>query len=170
MLSSAEVADGGNLPAEFTADGSSATLPLTWTGAPAGTKSYALIMHHLDPEGRIKWYWTLYNIPSEVRSLPKNVQGVGVAGTNSVNRRLGYAPPQSKGPGAKTYFLTVYALSAPVQISVPPAEVNREVLLAAMKDRTLGCAELKVIYTRAGATGKQERGPRGDGQQRGERK
>ncbi len=32
----------------------SATLPLEWSGAPAGTKSYALIMHHQAPD-QIKW-------------------------------------------------------------------------------------------------------------------
>ena len=26
-------------------------------------------MHHLDPEGRTKWYWTLYNIPASVDHL-----------------------------------------------------------------------------------------------------
>jgi Raf kinase inhibitor-like YbhB/YbcL family protein len=169
-LRSPVVVDGGTLPKEFTGDGASVTPPLEWSGAPAGTRSYALIMHHIDPEGLIKWYWTLYNIPSEVCSLPKDVQGVGVSGNNSVNRRLGYAPPHSKGPGAKTYVLTVYALSAPIQISAPPAEVNRAVLLAAMKDITLASAELKVVYTRVGATGDQQQGPGGDGKRRGERK
>lgn len=169
-LRSPVVADGGALPAEFTGDGASVTPPLEWSGAPAGTRSYALIMHHIDPEGLIKWYWTLYNIPPDVCSLPKDVQGVGVSGNNSVNRRLGYAPPHSKGPGAKSYVLTVYALSAPVQISVSLAEVNRAVLLAAMKDITLSSAELKVVYTRVGATGEQEKGPGGDGKKKGERK
>ena len=55
--------------------------------------------------------------------------GIGTLGNNSVNHKTGYAPPHSKGPGPKTYILTVYALSAPVQISVPPSEVNRKVLL-----------------------------------------
>lgn len=100
-LRSSVVADGGALPAEFTGDGASATPPLEWSGAPAGTRSYALIMHHVDPAGEIKWYWTLYNIPPHVRSLSKNVQDIGVLGNNSVNRRVGDAPPHSKGPGAK---------------------------------------------------------------------
>jgi len=98
----------------------------------------------------VKWYWTVYNIPAEVRSLPKNVNGVGTLGNNSVDGRAGYAPPHSKGPGPKTYILTVYALSAPLQISAPPAQVNRNVLLNAMKDSILDSAELKVVYDRTG--------------------
>jgi phosphatidylethanolamine-binding protein (PEBP) family uncharacterized protein len=146
-LCSSEVKDGGMLPVEFTGDGACATLPLKWTGAPVGTKSYALIMHHIAPD-MTKWYWILYNIPANVTRLPKNVKGVGTLGSNSVNDRTEYAPPHSKGPGAKTYILTIYALSGPQQLTVPPSQVNREVLLAAMKDKILGTAELSVVYTR----------------------
>ncbi len=148
VLRSSAVADGGMLPAEFTGDGASATLPLEWTGAPAGTTSYALIMHHIDPQGIVKWYWTLYNIPADVLSLPKNVKGVGTLGNNSVNDRLGYAPPHSKGPGPKTYICTLYALSASPQLDVPPSQVSRSVLLGAMKGHILATAELRVVYSR----------------------
>jgi hypothetical protein len=50
-------------------------------------------------------------------------------------------------------------LSAPLEISVPAAEVNRDVLLAAMKDIMLDSAELKVVYTRP--TGSDDGPPRG---------
>ena len=162
ILDSPAVSNGGALPVEFTGDGASATLPLEWTGAPAGAQSYALIMHHEAPD-QTKWYWILYDLPAETHSLPKNVKGIGTLGNNSVNRRTEYAPPHSKGPGAKTYVLTVYALSAPPQITVPPAEVNREVLLAAMKHKVLATAELSVSYSRPeGTTERDER--RGPGQ------
>ncbi len=159
-LRSSAVADGGALPVEFTGDGSSSTLPLEWTGAPADTRSFAVIMHHIAPDGKAKWYWTLYNIPADAHGLPKNVQGIGTLGNNGINRRVGYAPPHSKGPGAKTYVLTAYALSAPVEISATPAEVNREVLLAAMKDLILDSAELKVIYDRTHPTDQQTTEPK----------
>jgi len=150
VLRSPEVADGGTLPKAYTGDGESATLPLEWSGAPAGTKSYAVIMHHIDPQGKTKWYWTLYNIPGGITNLPQNVTGIGILGNNSINDQVGYAPPRSKGPGPKTYVFTVYALSRPVEIATKPSEVTRDVLLAAMEDRSLATAELKVVYTRTG--------------------
>lgn len=153
VLRSPEVADGGILPVDFTGDGSSATLPLEWGGVPAGTTGFALIMHHVDPEGRMKWYWTLYNIPAEARSLPKNARGIGTLGNNSINGRTEYAPPHSKGPGEKLYIYTIYALSAHPRLGVEPAKVSRDVLLAAIKDSVLGTAELKVFYTRRGSPG-----------------
>ncbi len=151
VLRSSAVQDGGALPVEFTGDGKASTLPLEWSRPPAGTKSFAVIMHHIDPEGKAKWYWTLYNIPPELTGLPMNVKGIGTLGSNSINREIGYAPPHSKGPGAKTYVLTLYALSDKLQISEPAAQVNRDFLLAAMKGKVLASAPLNVVYSREGA-------------------
>ena len=75
---------------------------------------------------------------------------------------LGYEPPHSQGPGAKTYVLTVYALSAPPQIAQPPREVSREVLLTAIKDKVLASASLSVVYSREGATASASAPPRED--------
>ena len=151
-LRSSAVEDGGTLPVQFTGDGAGDTLPLEWSHAPAGTRSYALVMHHVAPD-RTKWYWVLYNLPAGTSSLPQNVKDVGTAGNNSVNGRTEYAPPHSKGPGPKTYVYTIYALSAPVQLAVKPSEVSRDVLLAAMHDSVLATAQLRVVYSRPDGTG-----------------
>ena len=136
------------LSREFTGDGEGATPPLQWSGAPAGTRSFALVMHHIPGPGDVKWYWVLYNIPADVHSLPKNVKGIGTLGNNSVNGRTEYAPPHSKGPGAKNYILTIYALSAAPKLNVPPEQVDRARLLAAISSITLSSAELRVTYDR----------------------
>jgi phosphatidylethanolamine-binding protein (PEBP) family uncharacterized protein len=149
-LRSPAFTNGGKLPVEFTGDGAGTTPPLEWNDPPAGTKAFAVIMHHVDPQGKTKWYWTLYNIPAEVRALPANVKGVGTLGNNSVNGQVGYAPPHSKGPGDKTYVLTLYALSVPLSPSIPPLEVTRDVLLAAMEGKILARSSLRVTYARGG--------------------
>lgn len=156
-LTSSVVTNGGTYPVEFTGDGAGSTPPLAWSGAPAGTKSFAIVMHHLDPEGKTKWYWTLYNIPANTAHLEKNTKGIGTLGT-SFKGELGYEPPHSKGPGAKTYVITAYALSAPPQITVPASQVNAEVLWAAMKDRTLASADLSVVYSRGGSAESSSQG------------
>lgn len=149
ILRSSEVQNGGELPTEFTGDGAGSTLPLQWTGAPAGTKSYALVMHHLDPEGKTKWYWILYNIPPSVQSLAKNSRNIGILG-NSFRGQIGYEPPHSKGPGAKTYVLTLFAISRPLEITIPAAKVDFETVMTAMKGSILAATDLSVIHTRAG--------------------
>ncbi len=147
VLSSPAVV-GGVLPATYTCDSTGVSPPLQWTGAPTGTLSFAVIMHHVAADNEIKWYWVLYDIPAGVNSLPANVSGVGTLGNNSVNGETAYEPPCSQGPGPKTYVITVYALSAPPEITVDPSVVSREVLLAAMSDRTLATAELSLVHSR----------------------
>ncbi len=148
ILSSSEVSQGGELPTDYTCDGASATLPLAWAGAPEGTESFVLIMDHIASPTDIHWYWLLYDIPAEAENLPRNVTGVGTLGSNSVNGQVEYAPPCSQGPGAKNYTYTLYALSAPVELTVLPADVTRDLLLAAIGDRTLSSATLSVTYAR----------------------
>jgi gluconolactonase len=148
MLTSPDIASDGLLPQEYTCDGAANTLALSWSGAPERTKSFALIMHHEASPTDIHWYWVVYNIPADVNSLPKNITGIGTLGNNSVNGRTEYTPPCSKGPGPKIYTYTVYALSAEPQLSVPASQVNRAVLLDAIRDITLSSAELNVTYSR----------------------
>jgi Raf kinase inhibitor-like YbhB/YbcL family protein len=147
-LTSPDVKEFGMLPAEYTCDGAANTLALSWSGAPAGTKSFAVIMHHVASPTDIHWYWVVYDIPADITSLPKNMTGIGILGSNSVNDKQAYTPPCSKGPGPKTYTYTVYALSAQPQLSVPTNKVTRTVLLDAIRDITLASAEFHVTYTR----------------------
>jgi phosphatidylethanolamine-binding protein (PEBP) family uncharacterized protein len=148
VLTSPEVGEGGILPVEYTCDGASNTLPLASSGAPAGTQSMAIIMHHIASPTDLHWYWVLYDIPADVTSLPKNVTGIGTLGINSVNGQTAYTPPCSKGPGPKEYIYTVYALSAMPQLTVPATQVNREILLTAIQNITLASATLNVTYSR----------------------
>lgn len=159
VLSSSVVTNGGALPAEFTGDGSGSTVPLEWKGAPAGTRSYALVMDHLAPGNDMKCYWTLWDIPASVTSLPKNVEGVGKVGPG-FKGQLGYEPPHSQGPGLKTYTIHVYALSVAPSLDRPQREVTREVLLTAIKDSVLDTAELKVTYTKPGGGSDTKEGRR----------
>ncbi|MCP4356504.1 MAG: YbhB/YbcL family Raf kinase inhibitor-like protein, partial [Chloroflexi bacterium] len=147
-LFSSAIADDSALPIEYTCDGASATLPLTWNGAPAEAASFAVVMHHAAGPDDVHWYWVLYNIPADVTSLSKNSTGIGELGTNGVNGNLAYAPPCSQGPGEKVYTYTVYALSALPQFSVPATQVSRDVLLEAIQDITLASTELNVTYAR----------------------
>ncbi len=152
VLTSPEVGADGKLPVEFTGDGKGSTLPLAWRGAPAGTQSFALVMDHLTPDNTVKSYWVIWDIPASTTSLPKNASGVGKVGT-SFRGTNGYEPPHSKGPGKKTYVLTVYALSSPVQFAQQPRELTREVLLTAMQGKVLASASLDVNYDRSGVAG-----------------
>ncbi len=148
-LTSPVIDADGRLPVDYTCDGASATLPLSWSDAPAATQSFAVIMHHVASPTEIHWYWVLYNLPPDISALERNATGLGTLGNNSVDHRQAYAPPCSKGPGDKVYLYTVYALSAYPQLTVSDDQVTRQVLLDALEPIVLASAELRVVYARS---------------------
>ena len=159
-LTSPAVKDGAVLPTEFTGDGASASLPLAWSNLPKGTVSLALVMHHLDPEGKTKIYWLMTDIDPKTTSAAKNATDFGKMGLSTVHNRVEYAPPHSKGPGLKKYVLTLFALSSKLTLADATQPVTVEMLLPAMKGKILGAADLNVTYTRpAGASDEEEKRP-----------
>lgn len=147
-LTSSVAADGGTLPADYTCDGTNASPPLAWTGAPAGTQEFALLMTTLPGDGTTKWNWVMYRIPASTSSLARNTSGIGTFGVGSDGPSAAYQPPCSQGPGLKLYTFTIYALSAAPTLTVPASQVTGAVLTSAIANITLGKAALTLGYTR----------------------
>lgn len=140
--------DNGDYPRLYTCDSTGISPTINWSGAPAGTTSYAITMHHIPPAGEKHVYLVLYDIPATVTSIPNAVSGLGKWGINTVNGQTSYTPPCSVGPGAKLYVITVYALSSAPAITVPQSQVTMDVLLQAIGSKTLASAVIHVTYTR----------------------
>jgi phosphatidylethanolamine-binding protein (PEBP) family uncharacterized protein len=155
-LTSPVVKDGGALPTEFTGDGASASPPLAWSNVPKGTVSLALVMHHLDPEGKTKVYWLVTDIDPKTTAVAKNATDFGRLGLSTVHDRVEYAPPHSKGPGLKKYVITLFALSAKPNLADAAKPVDLATLLPAMKGKILGAADLTVTYTRPAGTAEED--------------
>ncbi len=97
-------------------------------------------------DGR-RWNWVLYRLPRGTTSLAEASNGVGTAGLTSDGPERRYYPPCSKGPGAKTYTFTVYALSGAPALGAG-SEVDGPTLTAAIGALTLARAQVSVSYTR----------------------
>ena len=137
----------GTLPAEYTCDGVGHSPPLAWTGAPAGTVEFALMMTVLSRDG-LKWNWVLHPIPATASSLATGSTAVGVAGLTSDGPALAYSPPCSRGPGPMMYTFTLYALSAHPTLPARANQVTGAVLTDAIGAITLASTALTVTYTR----------------------
>jgi len=161
VLTSPAVSEGQELPSEFTGEGAGVTPPLSWTGAPSGTRSFAVVMDHLAKGPEMKCYWTLWNIPATATGIAKAVQGVGTSGA-TWKRGESYVPPHSAGGGPKTYTVHLYALSAAPRFDRPADEVTREMLLQAIRETVLDSAELNVVYTPKGGNTQRPPPPRGE--------
>jgi Raf kinase inhibitor-like YbhB/YbcL family protein len=117
-ITSTAFAPNAAIPSLYTCEGKDISPPLAWGGAPAGTKSLALIVD--DPDApdpaapKMTWvHWVLYNIPSAAGSLPEAVRPTALpAGTREgVNDwgRTGYGGP-CPPIGRHRYFHKLYAL------------------------------------------------------------
>jgi len=112
-LSSNDITDGGVLPdAQVQAKGN-ASPHLAWSGAPEGTKSYAVTCYDPDaPTGSGFWHWTVANIPADVTELPAGgpVPAGAVEGRTDFGEPGygGAAPPPGHGP--HRYIFTVFAV------------------------------------------------------------
>jgi len=147
-LTSAVGADGGTLPADYTCDGTGASVPLSWSNPPAGTREFALMMTTRPGDGTTKWNWVLYGVPATTTALTRNSSGLGTLGVGSDGPTMAYQPPCSQGPGPKLYSFTLYALSESPRLSVAASRVTGAVLTEALASITLGSASLTLSYTR----------------------
>jgi Raf kinase inhibitor-like YbhB/YbcL family protein len=113
----------GSIPARhaFTGCGAGASNrspALAWTGAPAGTRSFALILDDSDAPGGTFTHWLLYNIPGTSTMLPEGVAARDFPQARNDFGNLQYDGPCPPPPREHRYSFRVYALSVPT-LDVP---------------------------------------------------
>jgi phosphatidylethanolamine-binding protein (PEBP) family uncharacterized protein len=124
--------------------GSGYSPDLSWSGCPASTKGFAMIMYTVALDGT-KYNWLLYNIPSTTYTLPKNSTTIGTAGLGSNGPTYGYQAPCSSQLGvSKEYTFTVYALSSAPTLS---GVVTGAVLTSAISSITVASGSIILKVT-----------------------
>ena len=69
-LTSEAFEPGAAIPVHFSAYGDDVSPPLAWTGAPAATRSFVLLVEDPDATSAKPYvHWMLWNIPASARSL-----------------------------------------------------------------------------------------------------
>lgn len=143
QVTSSDFEDGGELAMEhvlsaeygFGCEGGNRSPQLSWSGAPEGTKSFAVTCYDPDaPTGSGFWHWVVINIPPDVNELPAGAGNPGgslpqgAQQTNTDFGQPGYGGPcPPPGHGQHHYQFTVFAVSQetlPVQASSPAAQVG----------------------------------------------
>jgi hypothetical protein len=137
----------------FTCDGENISPALEGSGAPEGTKSFALIVD--DPDApdpanpRMTWvHWVLYNIPATVNALPEGVKDQdlpkGILPGLNDWKKTGYGGP-CPPVGKHRYFHKLYALDIVLPDLKRPTKAKLE---KAMEGHVVSKAELIGLYQR----------------------
>lgn len=143
------------IPMHFSAYGDNVSPELNWTGAPAGTRSYALVLH--DPDAPLEGgfvHWVIYNIPGGATGLPEGLPSdaelttpADLAGTTQGNnglRRPGYFGPRPPaGSGVHNYNFRLFALDLAPELD---AGLDSAGLMDAIDGHILGSTTLTGIY------------------------
>lgn len=143
-LSSAAFDPGGQIPQEHTCDGADMSPPIAWTGAPDGTRAFALLV--TDPDARGFVHWVLADIPPDVAELRADEgDSIGIPGRNDFGR-IGWGGPCPPS-GTHRYVFELHALSEPLNLAgTPDADLVRGRLSAL----SLARGELSGTYRRGG--------------------
>jgi len=158
-LTSSVFRDGQTIPQSAVFSGMGCTgdnqsPDLQWSGAPAGTKSFAVTMWDPDaPTGVGFVHWVLFNIPRNVTSLEagagkKKDAGVGAMhGTSDFGMQSygGPCPPPKDSP--HHYHLLVYALDVD-KLEGASETASYALIKFMMREHTLATGEIVGLYAR----------------------
>jgi Raf kinase inhibitor-like YbhB/YbcL family protein len=140
--------NGASIPPRHTSDGDDIAPALEWSGAPAGTRSFALIVD--DPDApdpkapKMTWvHWVAYDISHEAKALPEAGR-LPDGAHDGINdwKRAGWGGPRPP-IGRHRYFFKLYALDVVLGDLHRPTKAALE---QAMHGHVLAHAELMGTY------------------------
>jgi Raf kinase inhibitor-like YbhB/YbcL family protein len=123
-VTSTDISDGSTIGNDhvfngFGCTGKNISPSLSWSGAPSGTKSFAITVYDPDaPTGSGWWHWVVFNVPAATMSVPKNAGDVkeklmpaGAIQSRTDFGTNGYGGPcPPKGDPPHHYIFTVFAV------------------------------------------------------------
>ncbi len=151
-LNSPAFNDGGAIPAQYAmpaAGGKNISIPLSWSGAPEGTKSFALSIIDPHPVAKNWVHWLVVNIPAHVTSIPERASGgkmpAGAVELKNSYGSVGYGGPQPpRGTGEHPYVVTVHALD--VDKLDLPADGDLDAFQKALEGKVIASAAITGMY------------------------
>ena len=155
VVTSPTLVAGQPIPRQHTADGANTSPAIAWSGAPAGTRSFALVLDDPDvPMPQPFVHWVIYNVPGVATGVPAALPiepdapmpapiAGAVQGLSGFRRPIyrGPAPPPGK---VHHYRFTVYALD----VDGLPTGLTKAQLVDAMHGHVVAQGELVATYER----------------------
>jgi Raf kinase inhibitor-like YbhB/YbcL family protein len=142
-LKSADFANGADIPKRFTCSGEDRSPALAWSGAPAGTKSFALTVDDPDAPAGDWVHWVIFNFPANSHGLltgVENKEQLADGTRQGMNdfRKVGYNGPCPPPGKPHRYFFKLYALNDQLTLA---AGATKDALEHAMEGHIVAQAE-----------------------------
>lgn len=140
LLTSPAFSEGGTIPTANTCKGANTSPMLTWTGAPTGTQSFAVV---LTDQTISMAHWVIYDVPASATGLPPAIENTSdpasVPGAHQIVSihapTVGYYGPCPPNPPAHTYQFAVYALDVAPLPGVSAQSMRPEAVAAILAHR-----------------------------------
>ncbi|MEO1250206.1 MAG: YbhB/YbcL family Raf kinase inhibitor-like protein [Pseudomonadota bacterium] len=152
QLTSNAIAEGQHLDAAhvfqgFGCEGGNAAPDLAWSGAPEGTRSFAVTVYDPDaPTGSGWWHWFAFNIPADVTELPAgDAMPDGVVELTNDYGAVGFGgacPPPGQ---VHRYHFTVHALDTVLELDGSVSNALAGFMVGAA---TIETASITAVYSR----------------------
>lgn len=151
ILTSPAFKHGERIPVLYTCEGKDLSPPLSWSGAPAGTHSFALVCSDPDAPAGTWYHWAIFDLGAETSHLaagfPRSARSGAVRQAISDFNRPGYGGPcPPKGHGPHHYHFRLFALGV-ASLKLAEAARCRDVERAA-EQHALAKATLTGLYER----------------------
>lgn len=149
-MSSPSIQPGASIAADFTCSGGDSSPAIEWTGAPASTRSFAMIVDDPDAPSGIFIHWVVFNVPSGTTALKaaiardSTIPGGGSQGVNGFGN-IGYNGPCPPPGKVHHYHFRVFALDSKLDVA---AGANAGAVQSAMNGHVVASAEFTGTFSR----------------------
>ncbi len=145
---------GGMIPVVYSDYGKGTSPPLSWSPAPAGTKSWVLMMEDPDATSPLPFVHWIATIPAKATEIPPSIPPIERApeipgasqGSNSSSAIGYFGPRPPPGQPAHAYHFQIFALDTTLTL---PSGYNRHALLKAMRGHVLAEGALVGQFAKA---------------------
>jgi len=138
------------IPTKYSCQGQDVSPPISWSAAPTGTQSIAVLCDDPDAPAGDWVHWVVFNLPADASALPEAVPTKPLlpdGTTQGINDfgRVGYGGPCPPPGKTHRYFFKVFALDTKLALT---SKASKKDLLKAMAGHVLAKGELIGTFRR----------------------
>jgi Raf kinase inhibitor-like YbhB/YbcL family protein len=142
--------NGEIMPSKYTCEGEDISPQIGWGELPEGVKSLALVCNDPDAHGGDFVHWVIFNIPTEIDSLPEGLAPVDTLDFGAIQGMtdfgsVGYGGPCPPRGSVHHYHFKLYGLDKMLEVG---ENVTKDVLLKEIEGHVVAKGEIVGLFKR----------------------